>query len=561
MNYYIPWENTYPTQGGWGSATAKGLGGLGNQIRSACCRMYKRYPPSLIPTPGDSFLRGFWDTICEDPPPPPTPPFQGGQCCDVIYLVESRWTLYDTGGARMAAGIHTGNLAAEVYGAILGVEIINDPPWVGWGFKSRRCDGTIYFGQRFFTSGNPGSIDFEFLSVTRKDGQPDTCGNPPDEWIPLPPPLTDNELNWTFQLIGINNVVNNLSFTFNQLNLEANIAPHFSSSYFDIHFSIGGIEIAPPNSPVPPLIPMPPSLIPPYPFPRIPFLQPPLPPIDINANLNISFQNELNIGIGNVTQQIEDNSQNIITQIEETNINVDTKIETTKNELTGILSIIQNLLDDFSDSVDYSEMTDIVYNDGNCNGGIWEDNLVSRSVPKLLEPILAPLFENLARTRKEVCEKEEAKIIGLPLPYYETNTSRCATLYYGFSPPRGVTVGRYLNIPNPNLDLLIEEAKDIPPYRPGKYTCYTQYLSQKGNKIQVFGNNPVDCDNYRILLERFTLFEEKDIYFRAPVKEVQPRYNYELKLRRITYFPERVDRYSGNDLGEIIWEKRRPYDS
>ena len=137
---------------------------------------------------------------------------------------------------------------------------------------------------------------------------------------------------------------------------------------------------------------------------------------------------------------------------------------------------------------------------------------------------------------------------------YEKYTAHCVILYFNDARTDKKGDGRYLQIPNPNTDTILQWANLNNEYNPGSYMAYTQYQHTRGVKIQVFGNTAESADQMRNLLETFTNFKSEELYFRAPARLCTPKLELKLKLVRITLFPDNSRQKDGRKLGTILWE-------
>lgn len=169
-------------------------------------------------------LSGLKGLVCSSPPLPPvsTPPFVGGQCPGVVYRITGRRmaerrrcsddsivAVIDADFERTLPGPISGPTRADEYGS---------------------CDGTrlqrvVWTWTGVFANGDPalatvavGNVSSEYVaaesitfSVSRVDGQPDDCGDPPpvsnppstvDGGWPLPPVniIYDNSTGGTTEI-------------------------------------------------------------------------------------------------------------------------------------------------------------------------------------------------------------------------------------------------------------------------------------------------------------------------------------------------------------------------
>lgn len=168
--------------------------------RGFVCELYRIQPGALIPNPISDGLRLAWDSLCGDDvptnlPPPPTPPFVGGQCECVQYLVTVEITYapnetdpnYEqsiestkpvVGKVKGLRSRELGNLGSNLpYQA---VDII-----ASRGLVSGVCNQSDVFVEAYRA---PRVKRFRIRSITRLDNLSDTCGNPPSSYPTSPTP-------------------------------------------------------------------------------------------------------------------------------------------------------------------------------------------------------------------------------------------------------------------------------------------------------------------------------------------------------------------------------------
>lgn len=133
------------------------------------------------------------------PPPPPQPPFNGGQCPNERYFVTFN---FDTQPFDCALPASTGSTTrGAFFGPIRGIEIRDTGEfcgathgreiWIlhsqfgGGDAETRVLDGT----------GQPRFINPVITSVSRQDGDPDNCGDPP---ISPPEPPGQQPISFTY---------------------------------------------------------------------------------------------------------------------------------------------------------------------------------------------------------------------------------------------------------------------------------------------------------------------------------------------------------------------------
>lgn len=162
-----------------------------------------------IPVPN---VPKFWRTrLCDEDPSdvdPVPPPFTGGQC-PTLYDVVMQVDFQRVGGATV-----TGNFERFVTGPIQGVEIITVSRSDGLNRQvvliGTDDSSLLAFGRCPPTAQNDCPLDARIVSVSRRDGLPDDCGNPlpdippyPDEGDTIPITITyDDRDNNEVTLIG-----------------------------------------------------------------------------------------------------------------------------------------------------------------------------------------------------------------------------------------------------------------------------------------------------------------------------------------------------------------------
>lgn len=161
------------------------LGSLGRQVKKSAqmfCDGLRANPdiatlPTVQRSYGDEVCRDYWE---EGPNTGPTltPPFSGGQC-PVTYIVS--YTIKNADGTVSPVQTTSGT------GPVSGIEVVQVGP-AGGGF-SGTFSVRIKFAnasQTVHTQGTyPGeTVNGTITNVTRADGNPDTCGNPPPKFTP-----------------------------------------------------------------------------------------------------------------------------------------------------------------------------------------------------------------------------------------------------------------------------------------------------------------------------------------------------------------------------------------
>ena len=186
-----------------------GLLGLVDQAATAICGLYGKSPSSFLrvidPTNGliDN-SRPVFDDLCTNVaplPPGPAPPYSGGQCNGIVYTVT---VFYQQNYCNNGVPAFRSAQSSDVfYGPITSVTPISQ--------ISVPCGGSSLNGSQFAAiacrgggtgaagvaqiinlpisqSGSSPAASITSVTMTRNDGQPDSCGSPP---ISYPPPSSN----------------------------------------------------------------------------------------------------------------------------------------------------------------------------------------------------------------------------------------------------------------------------------------------------------------------------------------------------------------------------------
>jgi hypothetical protein len=285
---------------------------LAKGAKGAICGAYHTYKDWYHQNIGIDTLQGallntFWSAACPNepiysPPPPSSPPFSGGQCRDVQYLVKYSYNVN-------SGTIGVDRLSSDqkiVWGAIVGT--FNDLT----GFTANAnyqvryhllSTSTAYNG----SDSNPAKINVAGVqfnvtkpyiridSVSRIDGQPDNCGSlpaPPPPPILAPPPIIDNN-------ITINHNGNNI-------NVAGSFNPKFLSPTLNLNFKI---------------------------------------PLGFNLNLNPQFNGNptLNLNFGNGGVSVDSGEGDNINNLGDNINNISNNINNLGNNINNVSNNISNL--------------------------------------------------------------------------------------------------------------------------------------------------------------------------------------------------------------------------
>lgn len=223
-----------------------------NAAADLACGLYEKYPTGILPsvgrTPISDLTDGLLRQLCQPrgkTPPDRVVPFNGGQCTCVLYNVDYNFTT--------AEGV-TGNSGTTINGPIASVKV---------GFTGNAPDGTprvgiITVGRNAPCTGSRTATDLagstpgltvNSVTVTRNDGNPDTCGNPEPQY-----PDNPGDTNYTINpTININGATVNIPVTFaptfftpvNIFRPELNI----DVGGINVNFSLDGVRFSPTINP------------------------------------------------------------------------------------------------------------------------------------------------------------------------------------------------------------------------------------------------------------------------------------------------------------------------
>jgi hypothetical protein len=246
-----------------------------NSAKGAVCDSYHTYKDWYhsnidLAAPAGLLVEQVWDNLCplEPPyqsPPPPSPPFNGGQCVNVLYHL-SMDALQERGVLAQGLGF------INIPGPIHSIKPISRPSEGGTEGDIKITYGSTSQTKRFTNCNNGGSPTFcgftkvQNIQISRADGLADNCGNLPTI---TPPPLAppkrinrditiDNKgvpltipfsFNPQFNLPGLsingNFAYFNPSFNFN-LAPQFNIAPSAKLDFkpdINLNFDLDGVNL------------------------------------------------------------------------------------------------------------------------------------------------------------------------------------------------------------------------------------------------------------------------------------------------------------------------------
>lgn len=203
------------------------------------CGLYKDYPGAVIRTPGNSFVRGLWDSLCvgrpKGLPAPPAAPFVGGQC-PVVYNV-----YIDAVNANGTVFQSYGDI---LWGPILAIRTIhtdyfnNRAEVLCHGFWNRpRSAEPIWFGEGNLTAWVDGEA--RIVRVERRDNQADNCGSLSPQY-----PSSTIPANRQRAIAPVTyNDGSEVSVTLVYSPIRVDLAPRVTVDGIDIDFDFSGANI------------------------------------------------------------------------------------------------------------------------------------------------------------------------------------------------------------------------------------------------------------------------------------------------------------------------------
>lgn len=233
-----------------GTNTADGMRNIANQAANFACNAYSQYAGATAnwsdPTGIGAFNNALYSRLCGPRgknPPQGNSSYSGGQC-NVLYNITVQNTAYD--GTMSVSQLF--NIPGPVNGIVKRVR----------SFPSMKYDIIVpnyqgppvgYYEVGSVDSRDEGQYKRTILSVVRKDGQPDNCGNYPYPYPILPIPNTSytNQNNVTINVGGGAVINGNLILIPTIIKANAFIYPQIKVGIgpFTVGFDLGGVTISP----------------------------------------------------------------------------------------------------------------------------------------------------------------------------------------------------------------------------------------------------------------------------------------------------------------------------
>lgn len=233
------------------------LGKVADAAANFACTVYKSYPNEIVPNPVATAIRGFYDSLCANRPPglpdAPVPPFNGGQCACVNYLVTIKQT--NSTGSETSTGTYTGPL-----GGLVRIKNQTFPDLTDVFMKDSVCSEGSPTGTNLTLVGvetNDGVFKVSIESVVRADGLPDNCGNPPPQYpnTNLPSP---GDYNGTGTITYNDGNSFTVPLVYAPITPTLSLNPKFNvtvNGTLNLQFDLGGVKIDLGDDSAPPSLP------------------------------------------------------------------------------------------------------------------------------------------------------------------------------------------------------------------------------------------------------------------------------------------------------------------
>ena len=251
---------------------------LRDGIVTFACGIWSAYPDFITEgtLPAQSFARGFMNQACspiQPAVPAPTMGFTGGQCVDVLYNVDVQVVLRNTVGACPITTNTT--VTVQVLGPISGVEKVvtnpNSTTATCFSASPYPVDQVTYnvvgnSTAQVVTNAPDGRgvpttplSTVDILGVSRVDGMPDNCGNPPIGYPPTNP--TSQDLTTIINIVNLDGLNNSYEIVYNKISNNYNFPLGFKVNGINVTLDFGGLTFHGPaditqptsgNDPLPP---------------------------------------------------------------------------------------------------------------------------------------------------------------------------------------------------------------------------------------------------------------------------------------------------------------------
>lgn len=209
--------------------------------------------------------------------------------------------------------------------------------------------------------------------------------------------------------------------------------------------------------------------------------------------------------------------------------------------------------------VEFEPVT-VTYSDCNAAGELVERSVsfqVIKGAEGSTKQLYASLFSAVGSLEASVCKVTKSidtldLNVGIPLAAWERSTAVNTVLYFNDSRSTAKGIGRYICIPEPNNQKILEWAATDPEWLTGNWHYYTQYLTSKGAKISSFSVSFEKSVVQQNILKSFTNYQPTSIYFDSTPRMLQNKRELQLRLKRVTYFPGTIGQ-EGQQEGNVIF--------
>ena len=202
---------------------------------------------------------------------------------------------------------------------------------------------------------------------------------------------------------------------------------------------------------------------------------------------------------------------------------------------------------------DEVEFTNITVPIGNCFENSFSVDGVQVSCIVGLESQVEQQFKSLLEIARQNCRQPDLSV-GEPMVSYTKSVFPCVVLYFNDSRTTKFGIGRYLQIPNPNVPAILSWVDKNHLYKSGRWMAYNQYLDSKNVQVKAFGLNAMEANTWRNTLHSLSNFTNQDIFHPGQPRETTEKLEYDLYLVRATFFEDNSKKKSGRQTGKLIWE-------
>ena len=167
------------------------------------------------------------------------------------------------------------------------------------------------------------------------------------------------------------------------------------------------------------------------------------------------------------------------------------------------------------------------------------------------------LFDALLEANENICslaKKVESLDlnVGIPMRGYESDTGECVVLYFNDARGNKLGIGRYLQVPYPDQQKVLDWCQTDPEWFTGSWYAYAQFKSSQGPKIANYASTPKIAEQQLNILLGMIREDSPTIYHLGSPRLVADKQQLILRLKRATYFPEGLEK-AGRQPGTVIF--------